>query len=194
MLFRMHAHVPPAVEGGRIDRNDSIFICQLVEACQPLDVVRILIHPMQQDHYRIVLLGIVALRQPHHEVPIHIVDRHLFLGFLRPERGTHAQEWKNGHGSQRTQSAQTSSFHRVSRKMIGNSTQTNTLAWKRLVRLLVGCRTELSALGLRIFYRARLSLGNQSSPRRRRTTMDGITGLAAVIMIFGMPTAILGMY
>jgi hypothetical protein len=29
---------------------------------------------------------------------------------------------------------------------------------------------------------------------RRRITMDGLTGLAAVIMIFGMPTAVLGMY
>jgi hypothetical protein len=28
----------------------------------------------------------------------------------------------------------------------------------------------------------------------RRTTMDGLTGLVAVIMIFGMPTAVLGMY
>jgi hypothetical protein len=28
----------------------------------------------------------------------------------------------------------------------------------------------------------------------RRITMHGLTGLAAVIMIFGMPTAVLGMY
>src|SRR5438270_9411939 len=27
-----------------------------------------------------------------------------------------------------------------------------------------------------------------------RTLMDGITGLAAIVMVFGMPTAILGMY
>src|ERR1700757_3555940 len=53
---------------------------------------------------------------------------------------------------------------------------------------------ELSCLVLRIFYRARLSLGREDSSSGRRTTMDGITGLAAVIMIFGMPTAILGMY
>src|SRR4051812_31639337 len=32
------------------------------------------------------------------------------------------------------------------------------------------------------------------SAKRRRTTMDGLTGLAAVIMFLGMPTAILGMY
>jgi hypothetical protein len=33
----------------------------------------------------------------------------------------------------------------------------------------------------------------QGAPERR-TTMEGLTGLAAVIMLFGMPTAILGMY
>jgi hypothetical protein len=31
-------------------------------------------------------------------------------------------------------------------------------------------------------------------PTGRGNTMDGLTGLAAVVMIFGMPTAVLGMY
>ncbi len=31
-------------------------------------------------------------------------------------------------------------------------------------------------------------------PTGRTNTMDGLTGLAAVVMIFGMPTAVLGMY
>src|ERR1700752_4762151 len=34
----------------------------------------------------------------------------------------------------------------------------------------------------------------RNGARGRRITMDGLTGLAAVVMIFGMPTAILAMY
>jgi|CZKR01.1.fsa_nt_gi hypothetical protein len=73
------------MQGGGIYGNNAVFIRQFIESREPLDVFRVLIHAMQQDHHRIVLLRIVALRQPDHEVAVDIVDRDPFLGFLRPE-------------------------------------------------------------------------------------------------------------
>jgi hypothetical protein len=73
------------MQGGGIYGNNAVFIRQFIESREPLDVFRVLIHAMQHDHHRIVLLRIVALRQPDHEVAVDIVDRDLFLGFLRPE-------------------------------------------------------------------------------------------------------------
>jgi hypothetical protein len=49
------------MQGKGIYRNNAVFICQFVEPRKPLHVFRILIHPMQQDHHRVVLLRIVAL-------------------------------------------------------------------------------------------------------------------------------------
>ncbi len=36
--------------------------------------------------------------------------------------------------------------------------------------------------------------GTRRASPERRTTMEGLTGLAAIVMLFGMPTAIVGMY
>jgi len=69
-----------------IDRNNPVFIRQFVEPGQPLNVCWILIHAMQQDHHRIVMLRIIAFRQPNQEVAVHIIDRDLFRRFLSPER------------------------------------------------------------------------------------------------------------
>src|SRR5579871_3211810 len=43
--------------------------------------------------------------------------------------------------------------------------------------------------------RERIQLQHSSGAEDEgRTTMEGLTGFAAVIMLFGMPTAVLGMY
>jgi len=44
------------VQCGRIYNHNAVLIRQFIEASQPLNVFRILIHAMQQDHDRIVLL------------------------------------------------------------------------------------------------------------------------------------------
>lgn len=58
------------------------------------------------------------------------------------------------------------------------------------------CRNlELLAFELRIFHWLRNLASDMRTKRNRKgTTMDGITGLAAVVMLFGMPVALLAMY
>jgi len=59
----------------------------------------------------------------------------------------------------------------------------------------VGPPAELSGSTVRTYYRKRFQLRHaRPAQQGRRTTLEGITGLAAIIMIFGMPTAVLGMY
>src|ERR1700751_127557 len=65
------------------------------------------------------------------------------------------------------------------------------LPWKRAI-LYELAATVLSALALRIFFCK--AIQNAPQAPAKENPMDDITGLAAVVMLLGMPTAILAMY
>ena len=58
----------------------------------------------------------------------------------------------------------------------------------------VGFAAELSRIPPRILVSKRIQHRYYGAQQEGRTTMEGLTGLAAVIMFLGMPTAILAMY
>jgi hypothetical protein len=73
------------VQSERINRNNAVFVCELIKPGKALHVVRILIHAVQKDHGRIVVLRIVTPGQTDHEGSVDVVYRNFFLGLLRPE-------------------------------------------------------------------------------------------------------------
>jgi hypothetical protein len=74
------------MQGKRINRDDPVLVGQFIESRQPLHIVRILIHAMQQNDHRVAALRVVALWQAYDEVAVCFVDRYLFFRLLRPER------------------------------------------------------------------------------------------------------------
>jgi hypothetical protein len=74
------------MERSGIDHNNAVFIRQFVKAREALNVVGILVHPVQNDDYGIVLLWVVPSRQTQDVVSVHIVDDYLFLSLLRTRR------------------------------------------------------------------------------------------------------------
>src|SRR5208282_997259 len=94
MLLRLHTDIPPPMQRDRINGDNAVLIRQLVKSRQPLHVVGILIHAVQQDHHRIMLLRVISSRQPDHKRPLHAVNCDLFRGFLGPE-GRSKEEWTN---------------------------------------------------------------------------------------------------
>jgi hypothetical protein len=87
----MNPYIPPPVQGNGVDRNHAVLVRQVIEPSEALHVFRVLIHAMQKDHHRIVLLRVVAFRQANHEAAVHIVDRHRFLCLLRHKDLSHPQ-------------------------------------------------------------------------------------------------------
>ena len=102
------------MQGNGIDRYNPVLVGQFIEPREPLHIFRILIHAMQQNHHRIVLLRIVTFRQPHHEIPVHVVDCDFFFRFLRPERLSDQQNTQAAESRHRTPYVRVSSFHLVS--------------------------------------------------------------------------------
>src|SRR5580704_1983969 len=94
MLLRLHPNIPPPMQSNRINRDDAVLIRQLVKSRQPLHVVGILIHAVQQNHHRIMLLRVIPPRPPDHKRPLHLVHRDFFRGFLRPKHRS-TEEWTN---------------------------------------------------------------------------------------------------
>ena len=66
--------------GVGIDRDDAIFIGELVEVGEPRHVAGILISTMEENHDRIVLLLVVARWQMHDVGAGNVIDVDLFLG------------------------------------------------------------------------------------------------------------------
>ena len=81
-LLWLNAHIPPPIQGKGIDRNDAVPVGKFVKAREYLHVVGILIHAMQQNHNRIVLLWVIAFWQPDQERAFHVADRNILLRFL----------------------------------------------------------------------------------------------------------------
>jgi hypothetical protein len=82
-LLCPNSYIPLSAGGVGIDRNDAIFVGQLVKVREPRHVVGILISRVQKDYNRIVLLLIVALWQVHNVGAGDVIDVDLFLRFLR---------------------------------------------------------------------------------------------------------------
>jgi hypothetical protein len=74
-----------------INRDDSVFVRELIETGQPLHVISILIHSMQQNHHGIFPRLVVSSGQTHLVCALNIIDGYLFLGFLC-QRGRHGKE------------------------------------------------------------------------------------------------------
>jgi hypothetical protein len=76
------ANVPAAIQGIGIDGDDAVPVSEFVEVSETGHLGRILVSPMQQDHDRVVLLRIIALRQVHDESARMVVDFDFFLGVV----------------------------------------------------------------------------------------------------------------
>jgi hypothetical protein len=70
----------------------------------------------------------------------------------------------------------------------------NFSCWKHLVQTELAAVRNFLGPSLVSFIESNTSYSNPHRATGRRTTMEGLTGLAAVIMLFGMPVALLGMY
>ena len=83
-LLRPNSYIPLAAGGVGIDRNDAIFVGQLVKVREPRHVVGILISRVQKDYNRIVLLLIVAPWQVHDVGAGDVIDVDLSPAFPAP--------------------------------------------------------------------------------------------------------------
>jgi hypothetical protein len=74
------------MQSSGVDHDNAVLIRQFVKAREALNVVGILVHPVQDDDYGIVLLGVVPAWQAQDVASIHIVDDNLFFSLLRTRR------------------------------------------------------------------------------------------------------------
>ncbi len=79
-----------------IDRNNAIFVGELVKVRESCHVVSILVAAMQKNNDWIVLLSVIAFGQMHDESAGNIIDDDLILIVLRPGRCDEEQHREAG--------------------------------------------------------------------------------------------------
>jgi hypothetical protein len=184
------------MQGCGIDRDNAVLVRQLVKLRETLNVVRILVHAMQQYDDGIVMLGVIPFWQPHQKIAVHIVYRDLFLRLLRPQRVSTYHPGQTHCGGSRTHSLQLSNPHYLFSMEATRGCQATGYLVGSIVRTesWPHCGGTFTK-SLRISYQiANLAKAGAQKRKRRRNIMDGLTGFAAVVMALGIPISIVCMY